>query len=246
MCSSDLTVTLDETYAYRDVNFQPGSYVMLAVTNNGVGMDEETLAHIFEPFFTTKGTNQGTGLGLATVYGIVKQSGGYIWVYSEPKWGTTFKIYLPAATSASEAATSKPETFISAGGWETVLLVEDEEMVRELASSVLQQYGYQVLAAADPEEAVRLSEGYEGPIHLLLTDVVMPGMSGRELAELLHPRYPEMKVLYISGYAENAISHHGVLDPGIAFLAKPFSPKVLANRVQRFWKYPHRFPPGDP
>jgi CheY-like chemotaxis protein len=226
-------VELDGAYGYRDVNFLPGPYVMLAVSDNGEGMDEETMAHIFEPFFTTKGSHQGTGLGLSTVYGIVKQSGGYIWVYSEPKWGTTFKIYLPLAPSDLEVEKSRPETTDHLQGWETILLVKDEEVVRELACDALQQNGYQVLAAGDPEEALAICEKVEGNIHLLLTDVVMPGMSGRQLAERLTSRYQEMKVLYISGYAENAISHHGVLDPGIAFLAKPFTPNVLVSRVRK-------------
>ncbi len=231
-------VELDGAYENRDVNFQPGPYVMLAVSDNGEGMDEETLAHIFEPFFTTKGRNQGTGLGLSTVYGIVKQSGGYIWVYSEPKWGTTFKIYLPLASSGLEVEKSGPETAGYPQGWETVLLVEDEEVVRELTCAALQQNGYQVLMAANPEEALSICEKSEGRIHLLLTDVVMPGMSGRQLAEHLTSRYAEMKVLYISGYAENAISSHGVLDPGIAFLAKPFTLNALVSRVRKVLDMP--------
>jgi two-component system cell cycle sensor histidine kinase/response regulator CckA len=231
-------VELDGAYGYRDVNFQPGQYVMLAVSDNGEGMDEETMARIFEPFFTTKGSNLGTGLGLSTVYGIVKQSGGYIWVYSEPKWGTTFKVYLPLAASGLEVEKSRPESAAYPQGWETVLLVEDEEVVRELTSAALQQNGYQVLMAATPEEALAICEKPEGRIHLLLTDVVMPGMSGRDLAAILTSRFPEMKVLYISGYAENAISHHGVLDPGIAFLAKPFTPNALVSRVRQVLDMP--------
>jgi CheY-like chemotaxis protein len=230
---------LDESYAHRDVNFQPGPYVMLAVSDNGVGMDEETQTRIFEPFFTTKGSNLGTGLGLSTVYGIVKQSGGYIWVYSEPKWGTTFKIYLPLATHALEMDRAVPTAAaVPHQGWETVLLAEDEEVVRELVFAALQQNGYQVLMAGDPEEALAICDRFQGRIHLLLTDVVMPGMSGRQLAELLCSRYPDLKVLYISGYAENAISHHGVLDPGTAFLHKPFSPNTLVNRVRQVLDMP--------
>jgi two-component system cell cycle sensor histidine kinase/response regulator CckA len=227
------TVELNGAYGYRDVNFQPGQYVMLAVSDSGEGMDEETLTHIFEPFFTTKGSNQGTGLGLSTVYGIVKQSGGYIWVYSEPKWGTTFKIYLPQAATGLEVEKSDPATGGYPRGWETILLVEDEVVVRELIFSALRQKGYQVLMAENPEKALSICEKVEGRIHLLLTDVVMPGMSGRQLAEHLTSRDLEMKVLYISGYAENAISHHGVLDPGLAFLAKPFTPNTLVNRVRQ-------------
>jgi len=237
-------VELDESYAHRDVNFQPGPYVMLSVTDNGTGMDEETQAHIFEPFFTTKGRNQGTGLGLSTVYGIVKQSGGHIWVYSEPQWGTTFKIYLPMAANAPEAAKSTPEATASPRGWETVLLVEDERVVRKMVFAALQQSGYQVLVAADPEEALSVCEQNKGSIHLLLTDVVMPGMSGSDLAERLTGRYPDMKVLYISGYPENAISHHGVLNPGIAFLAKPFTPSALVKRVRKVLDGPHLAAPG--
>ena len=229
---------LDDSYAHRDVNLQPGPYVLLAVSDNGVGMDEETQTHIFEPFFTTKSSSQGTGLGLSTVYGIVKQSGGYIWVYSEPKWGTTFKIYLPLVSPGLEIDKPLPEMAAPQPGWETVMLVEDEEVVRDMVYDALQQNGYQVFRAANAEEALSICDRFQGRIHLLLTDVVMPGKSGKQLAEVLLPRYPEMKILYISGYAENAISHHGVIDPGIAFLAKPFSPNALVNRVRKLLDMP--------
>ncbi|MDD2904427.1 MAG: ATP-binding protein, partial [Syntrophales bacterium] len=231
-------VDLDDSYAHRDVNFQAGSYVMLAVSDNGVGMDEETQAHIFEPFFTTKASNQGTGLGLSTVYGIVKQSGGYIWVYSEPKWGTTFKIYLPLTISALEMEQNHPEMAAPPQGWETVLLVEDEELVRQMVFDALIEKGYQVYMAENAEEALTFCDQFKGRIHLLLTDVVMPGLSGRQLAERLVLRYPDLKVMYISGYGESAISHHGVLDPGIAFLAKPFTPNVLIHRVRKVLDMP--------
>ncbi|MFZ5453436.1 MAG: PAS domain S-box protein [Thermodesulfobacteriota bacterium] len=226
-------VDLDDSYAHRDVNFQGGPYVMLAVSDNGVGMDEETQAHIFEPFFTTKTGSKGTGLGLSTVYGIVKQSGGYIWVYSEPKWGTTFKIYLPLTTSALELEKNQPEAAAPPRGWENILLVEDEGVVRQMVFDALKDNGYQVYQAENAEEALTFCDQFPGRIHLLLTDVVMPGMSGRQLAERLVLRYQDLKVLYISGYGENAISHHGVLDPGIAFLAKPFSPSTLVHRVRK-------------
>jgi CheY-like chemotaxis protein len=226
-------VELDESYTFRDVNFQPGSYVMLAVSDNGSGMDQETLSNIFEPFFTTKGREQGTGLGLATVYGIVKQSGGYIWVYSEPQWGTTFKIYLPRVASVLEEDHPRPELALPCRGWETILLVEDEEVVRDFASSVLEKNGYQVLAARDGQEALALCARYRAPIHLLLTDVVMPGLSGRELAERLTAQSPETRVLFITGYAENAIHQHGILDPDIALLVKPFTPAALAQKVRK-------------
>ena len=226
-------VELDDSYACRDVNFQPGSYVMMAVSDNGAGMDEETISHIFEPFFTTKGREHGTGLGLSTVYGIVIQSGGYIWVYSEPHWGTTFKIYLPRAAQNQEPVKISPEVATSFQGWETILLVEDEEVVRKMVSAALRQNGYRVLTAADPKEALAVCRRNPGSIHLLLTDVVMPHMSGRKLAERLTAHYPDLKVLYISGYPENAISHHGILTPGIAFLPKPFTPGTLSKRVRK-------------
>jgi two-component system cell cycle sensor histidine kinase/response regulator CckA len=235
-------VDLDESYAHRDVNFQSGSYVLLAVSDNGVGMDEEIQTHIFEPFFTTKGSSQGTGLGLSTVYGIVKQSGGYIWVYSEPKWGTTFKIYLPLVSPALEMDKPLVEVAAPNPGWETILLVEDEEVVREMVFDALQENGYQVLTAGNAEEALAICDQFQEPIHLLLTDVVMPGMSGRKLAEILVSRYQDLKILYISGYAETAISHHGVLDPGIAFLPKPFSPHTLVNRVRQVLDMPTMTP----
>jgi PAS domain S-box-containing protein len=223
---------LDEHYASMHVSVQPGSYVMLAVSDTGCGMDAETQAHLFEPFFTTKEKGKGTGLGLATVYGIIKQSGGYIWVYSEVGKGTTFKIYLPRIHEPVEATELAPAESAPAGGSEAILLVEDDSSVRSLVGSVLESRGYRLLVAHNGEEALELCKQHQGPLHLLLTDVVMPGMSGRELAARLTPIYREMKVLYMSGYTDNAIVHHGVLDADVEFLQKPFSPQSLANKVR--------------
>ncbi|MCD6554092.1 MAG: GAF domain-containing protein [Anaerolineae bacterium] len=226
-------VVLDENYAHQHMEVQPGPYVMLAVSDTGMGMDDETQAHIFEPFFTTKGVGQGTGLGLATVYGIVKQSGGHIRVYSEPGHGTTFKIYLPRIEEVVESDRRAPIPGESPPGRETILLVEDEDMVRDLARRVLLQRGYTVLEARHGREAFQICEQHRGPIHLLVTDVVMPLMNGRELAKRLTTLHPEMKVLYISGYTDNIIIHHGLLEPGMAFLQKPFTPAALAHKVRQ-------------
>jgi two-component system, cell cycle sensor histidine kinase and response regulator CckA len=225
-------VELDETYARAHVGAQPGPYVMLAVSDTGCGMDAATQARVFEPFFTTKAPGKGTGLGLATVYGIVKQSGGNVWVYSELGRGTTFKIYLPsveAATEGSEPGAAAPE---AVRGTETVLLVEDEEELRTLGREVLQGYGYTVLLAHDAPDALVIAERYLGPIQLMVTDVVMPKMSGRDLARALAPSRPEMKVLYASGYTDSAIVRHGVLDAGIDFIQKPFTPDALGRKVR--------------
>jgi PAS domain S-box-containing protein len=211
----------------------PGKYVMLTVADNGCGMNRETKAHIFEPFFTTKEKGKGTGLGLATVYGIVKQSGGYIWVYSEPGMGTTFKIYLPrideeqplVGDADSDAATAPR-------GSEVVLLVEDERGVRELAREYLQMSGYTVLEASDGAGALALAKDHRGPIHVLMTDVVMPGMSGRELADRVVQVRPEIKVLYMSGYTDQAIVRHGILDRGSDLLQKPFGLTTLASKLR--------------
>jgi signal transduction histidine kinase/DNA-binding response OmpR family regulator len=225
-------VVLDEEYAQQHVDVQPGPYVMLAVSDTGVGMDEETRSHLFEPFFTTKEVGEGTGLGLATVYGIVKQSGGHIWVYSEPKPGTTFKVYLPRVEEAVESGKQVQSPAESPRGSETVLLVEDADMVRDLAYRVLLQNGYTVLEARDGREALQVCEEHEGPIHLLMTDEVMPQMSGRELADRLMPLRPEMRMLYMSGYTDDGIIRHGVLEPGVAFLQKPFTPDALTSKVR--------------
>ncbi len=219
-------------YAARHMSVRPGYYVMLAVTDTGCGMDAATQERIFEPFFTTKEVGKGTGLGLATVYGIVKQSEGNIWVYSEVNHGTSFKIYLPfveTATGESKGKTAKREF---AKGSETVLLVEDEELVRKMTSEILQESGYQVLAAKNGREGLRLGQQHPGVIHLMLTDVVMPQMSGRELAERLTPFRHDMKVLYMSGYTDDAIVHHGVLDEGTAFIGKPFDPVDLTRKIR--------------
>lgn len=224
-------IYLDEEYARQHVDVVAGPYIMLAVSDTGLGMDAETQARIFEPFFTTKELGQGTGLGLATVHGIVHQSGGHIWVYSELGHGTIFKIYLPQIEAMAEVIKPEPISVTSRRGTETILLVEDEAMVREFAQRALVGQGYNVLEARDGVEAYDVCIAYEGPIHLLLTDVVIPGgMSGPQLAKKLILLHPELKVLYMSGYTGNAIVHHGVLDPGIAFLQKPF---VLADLIRK-------------
>ncbi len=225
-------VELDEGYASRHVAVKPGSFVLLAMSDTGMGMDEATRSRIFEPFFTTKEQGEGTGLGLATVYGIVKQSGGSIWVYSEPGQGTAFKIYLPRVDEAVESLEPAPPAAAPQRGSETVLLVEDEDELRSVAREMLEMYGYTVLEADHPDEALLKAERHSGPIHLLVTDVVMPKMSGRDLAQRLAPLRPEMRVLYVSGYTDDAIVHHGVLDPGMAFLEKPFNPDELARKVR--------------
>ena len=224
-------VELDDAYARAHVAVHPGPYVMLAVSDTGSGMDQETLGHLFEPFFTTKGPGQGTGLGLATVYGIVKQSGGNIWVYSEVGQGTTFKVYLPRVDAPLDSATPlKPSA--SLRGTETILLVEDERGVRLLARRVLEGNGYAVLEAAEGLTAIELVRHHEGPIHLLVTDVVMPHMSGRAVADAVTSLRPTVKVLYLSGYTANAIVHRGVLDLGTPFLEKPFTPGTLVAKVR--------------
>jgi two-component system, cell cycle sensor histidine kinase and response regulator CckA len=227
-------VELDSSFSRHAVVMSPGKYVMLAVTDNGCGMDAETQAHLFEPFFTTKEKGKGTGLGLATVYGIVKQSGGYIWVYSEPGGGTSFKIYLPRIEEERANAVRNPRTASKAlpRGCETVLLVEDEDGVRQLAREYLEMNGYTVIAAEDGHTALELAAMHGGPIHLLMTDVVMPGISGRELAQRIAKTRPEIKVLYMSGYTDQAVVHHGILDTGALLLQKPFTMATLASKLR--------------
>ena len=225
-------VLLRDELVERRHRLPPGDYACLAVTDSGAGMDESTQAHLFEPFFTTKEVGKGTGLGLATVYGIVKQSGGYIWVYSEPGRGTMVKVYLPRVPGAAEPPLPAPEPPALRGGHETVLLVEDAAPVRTLARRSLEACGYTVLDAADGPSAIELSARHAGAIAVLVTDVVMPGMSGRELAERLAPTRPEMKVLYTSGYTDDAMVRQGVLNAGVAFLQKPFVPDSLARKVR--------------
>ena len=225
-------VRLSEEFSRDHVSVPPGHYVMLAVSDNGCGMDAQTQAHIFEPFFTTKEVGKGTGLGLATVYGIVKQSEGTIWVYSEVGRGTTFKIYLPCTERPVKEDGVEADNFELFQGTETVLLVEDEEVVREMATEILRDSGYHVLEAKHGHEAMKLGRQHSGTIHLMLTDVVMPQMSGRELAEQLTPLRRDMKVLYMSGYTDDAIVHHGVLEEGTAFIGKPFTPSALARKVR--------------
>ena len=225
-------IEFDNSYARSPIALAPGRYVMLAVTDNGMGMDAETQAHIFEPFFTTKEKGKGTGLGLATVYGIVKQSGGYIWVYSEPGNGTTFKVYLPAVEEVVSPNELRPAVKNLPRGTETILLVEDEQGVRDLAREYLEICGYSVLVAEDGAAALRLVEGYAGPIDLMMTDVVMPGMNGSDLADRVAGLRPEMRVIYMSGYTDQSIVHHGLLAPEMALLQKPFTLSTLAHKLR--------------
>jgi PAS domain S-box-containing protein len=226
-------IELDENYARSHIGVTPGHYVMLSVSDTGVGIAREVKERIFEPFFTTKEKGKGTGLGLSTVFGIIQQSGGNIWVYSEPDLGTTFKIYLPRIEEDAESLKPSAVSTKSLQGSETILLVEDEEIVRKLACTILQKNGYKVLEAPNGEEALRIVQEQNGnPIHLLVTDVVMPGMSGRQLADRVERLRPEMKILYISGYTDNAIVHHGVLEKGIDYIQKPFTIEGLARKVR--------------
>ena len=223
---------VDREHAAKYIGVQPGGYVMVTVTDTGTGMDKETKARIFEPFFTTKERGKGTGLGLSTVYGIVKQSGGNIWVYSEPGCGTAFKVYLPQLKTAEEDPQKSTVEVAVPRGSETILLVEDEDVVRGLARKILEQSGYTVLEASGGKEAIHICQNQTVPIHLLLTDVVMPETSGREIAEQVTKLRPITRVLFMSGYTDEAIVHHGIVDSGVEFLQKPFTPAALAKKVR--------------
>jgi CheY-like chemotaxis protein len=225
-------VNLDDEYARQHASVRPGQYVMLAVSDTGSGMNADAQAHIFEPFFTTKGRGKGTGLGLSTVYGIVKQSGGSIWVSSEQSEGTTFKIYFPCVKESAEEVVTHARLTESPGGSETILVVEDEELVRKLVCQVLESKGYRVLGAANGEEGLLVCRQQSSPIHIMVTDVVMPGMNGRDLANRVASIRPVMKVLFMSGYSEDAVVSDGVLDPGLNFIQKPFAPEALAWKVR--------------
>lgn len=225
-------VDLDEQYARDHLGTTPGRYVMLSVSDTGCGMDKATQTRIFEPFFTTKEPGKGTGLGLATAFGIIKQSGGSIWVYSELGRGSSFKVYLPRVDAEAQAEKGSVETGDGPRGEETILLVEDDPQVRRLACSVLRRGGYDVIEAAAADDALRWSESSERRLHLIVTDVVMPKMSGRVLAEELVFRIPGLKVLYMSGYTDDAVLRHGIVESGAAFLQKPLTPATLLRKVR--------------
>jgi CheY-like chemotaxis protein len=223
---------LDQEYSNTHLDMKPGRYVVLSVNDTGVGMVPEVREHIFEPFFTTKEKGKGTGLGLSTVYGVVKQSGGNIWVYSEPEHGTTFKVYLPQVDEPLEEARKKVGREKLPGGSETILVVEDEEEVRKLAVAILKKQGYRILEAAHGGDAFLICEQGKERIHLLLTDIVMPEMNGPELARRLRYFDPEMRVLFMSGYTDGAILQHGMLEKEMFFLQKPFSVEGLVGKVR--------------
>jgi PAS domain S-box-containing protein len=225
-------VVLGECYSKEHRIVKAGQYVMLAISDTGVGMDEKTKTHLFEPFFTTKKKGKGTGLGLSTVYGIVKQSGGYVWVYSEVGQGATFKVYFPRHDGAGAETETEAGGSPSPAGRETVLVVEDEEVVRALVRQILEDSGYTVLTASDGEEAIEVATASKIPVHLVVTDIIMPKMGGREAARSLEKIFPGVSILYMSGYTDEAIVHHGVLESGISFLEKPFTPDALLRKVR--------------
>ena len=225
-------VDLDQTYARSHVAVRPGPYVMLAITDTGFGMSPDVQARIFEPFFTTKEQGKGTGLGLSTVYGIVKQSGGNIWVYSEPGRGTSFKVYLPRVEEELTRVDTRVPIPEKTQGSETILLVEDEEAIRSLMRSILQEQGYTVLEAGHGPQALQISQTHSGPIHLMLTDVIMPQTSVREFAQKMWKLRPHLKILFASGYSDDAIVHHGVLEEGTNFIQKPFTIAGLTRKVR--------------
>jgi PAS domain S-box-containing protein len=230
--------SFDEEYCRQHSGFIPGDFVLLAVSDNGSGMDKETLENLFEPFFTTKDVGKGTGLGLATIYGIVKQNNGFINVYSEPGQGSTFKIYLPRLVAEENTDKAVPEKKPAAGGTETILLVEDEPSILRMTRMMLERKGYTVLTAASPSEAVEKAKNHSGSIDLLMTDVVMPEMNGRDLAEEITSLYPGIRLLFMSGYTSNVIAHHGILDEGVAFIQKPFSMADMAEKVRKVLDMP--------
>ncbi len=226
-------VFLDEDYADRHISITSGHYVMLAVSDTGSGMDKETSSKVFEPFFTTKEESKGTGLGLSTVYGIVKQSNGYIWVYSEQEMGTVFKIYFPIVDEVADVI--EEETHTAPGrfqGSETILLVEDDDSTRKTITKILSRIGYIILEAVDGEEAVKISQEYNKPIHLVISDVVLPGMNGKELTEKLISQYPDIKAIYMSGYTDNIVVQHDIIDKGEEFFQKPLRPGLLLSKVR--------------
>jgi PAS domain S-box-containing protein len=231
-------VTLDADYARKHTQVPPGAYVLLAITDTGMGMNEAIKSRIFDPFFTTKEMGKGTGLGLATVYGIVKQSGGFIWVYSEPEQGTTFKIYFPRSEAPKSEDKTVPNLAKDSRGTETILVLEDNDHVREVAVAFLQSFGYTVLEAGEPEKALEIAEMHDGPINLLLTDVVLPRMSGRIVGEKIMALRPSTKVLFVSGYTSNVIVQKGILEDGVAFLQKPYTREGLAAKVRAMLNQP--------
>jgi PAS domain S-box-containing protein len=225
-------VDVDESFEDQHLGLKPGPYVLISVADTGCGMDRETLKHIFEPFFTTKERGKGTGLGLATVYGAITQSEGRIWAYSEPGRGTTFRIYLPRLTRSGHPESVVAPSESSIRGSETVLVVEDENTVRLIAVGNLRKAGYRVLEARDGEEALQVAAAHDGPIHLVLTDVIMPGIHGPTLVKRLQEGRPEVRALYMSGHADDALLHHGVIDGSLAFLEKPFTRRELTRKVR--------------
>jgi PAS domain S-box-containing protein len=226
------TKSFDDEYCAEHVGFRPGDYIMVAVSDDGCGMDIDLQSHIFEPFFTTKEMGKGTGLGLATVYGIVKQNNGFINVYSELGQGTTFRIYIPRPEALLKKLEKKKPTLPYAGGDETILVVEDDQAILKMTKMMLERFGYSVLSASKPEEAIEIANKYSGQIHLFITDVVMPEMNGRDLSKNILSIYPNLKTLFMSGYTANVIAHHGVLDEGVNFIQKPFSREQISVKVR--------------